>query len=228
MDFLTVLSETGCAEFGSALEMLAACKQSETPGLAAGYFSHARDEYNHASIFFSLLKSRAQKSDTKISRNYRFKPDLVLRKGYVSPNGYLVETMSKKDFVAFVYANELLAKSSFSKILAHIEATVPEDAHCIRKIMDEELRHHGMAKSYFLKTYPRMQPLQLSLYKIREDIKNRSRKFYNVNLRLLDNIFNPIYSAASFMLTPMIKYINLSHYRRTGSNLMDLSPSSII
>ena len=48
-----VLYETAHAEFGSALEMLAACKKCESPTTAFGYFHHAKDEYNHANTFFN-------------------------------------------------------------------------------------------------------------------------------------------------------------------------------
>ena len=39
--------------------------------------------------------------------------------------------------------------------------------------MKRELRHHGLAKKYFLKYYPRLQPWQLRAYKLRETIKNK-------------------------------------------------------
>ena len=47
-----VVYETAHAEFGSALEMLAACKKCESPATAFGYFHHAKDEYNPANTFF--------------------------------------------------------------------------------------------------------------------------------------------------------------------------------
>ena len=50
-----VLYETSHAEFGSALEMLAACKKAKNPSLAFGYFHHSKDEYIHTKTFFSLL-----------------------------------------------------------------------------------------------------------------------------------------------------------------------------
>ena len=49
---LPVFYETAHAELASALEMLAACKETDTPKQAFGYFMHAKDEYNHAKCFF--------------------------------------------------------------------------------------------------------------------------------------------------------------------------------
>ena len=52
----------------------------------------------------------------------------------------------------------------------------------ISQIMKDELTHHGMAKSHFLKHYPALQPWQLRLYKTREHIKTNGRKFYAVRV----------------------------------------------
>ena len=41
----------------------------------------------------------------------------------------------------------------------------------VSMIMIDELRHHNMAKEYFLKYYPNLQPGQLLMYKF--NIKNR-------------------------------------------------------
>ena len=43
---LNVLQETAYAEFGSALEMLSACKLSKKDSFCFGYFHHSKDEYN--------------------------------------------------------------------------------------------------------------------------------------------------------------------------------------
>jgi len=228
MKLAYVLSETACAEQGSALEMLSACKNSDNPSLAAGYFSHSKDEYNHASTFWKILKKRVSELDSMSSRQYRFKPESLLAKGYVSRDGFLVEKLSPKDFVAFVYVNELLAKSSFDKIHQYLEKRYPEDAFLIEMIMKDELRHHGMAKSYFIKHYPRLQPFHLSFYKLRETLKNKSRKLYDKNLKLLDRVFLPIYSLVSYSLVPFLNFIDLKQYDRDSVNLMSISPRSVL
>ena len=48
---LPVFYETAHAELASALEMLAACKKTNSPKQALGYFMHAKDEYRHAKSF---------------------------------------------------------------------------------------------------------------------------------------------------------------------------------
>ena len=114
---LEILFETIYAEHGSALEMLAACKQANNSSLAYGYFEHSKDEYNHTKTFRQILSIKAANKNIDFIRKFRITPIGLLTKGYVSNEGYLVETMSLKDFIAYVYTNELLAESSFSKIL---------------------------------------------------------------------------------------------------------------
>ena len=91
-----ILFETAHAEFGSALEMLAACKKCDSPSTSFGYFHHAKDEYNHANTFFSILKSKTKNIDVKRARQLRFRPYSVIPKGYVSPKGFLVEFLHIK------------------------------------------------------------------------------------------------------------------------------------
>ncbi len=224
---LNVLYETAHAEFGSALEMLAACKKCDSPSTAFGYFHHAKDEYNHANTFFSILKPKAKNVVVSKARELRFQPYSVITKGYVSPKGFLIEFMHLKDFIAFVYTNELLANSSFQKMLTLLGKKT-EDGEKISKIMEDELTHHGMAKKHFLKYYPALQPWQLRLYKTREHIKNNGRKFYDKNLKLLEIIFKPIYLSFSYFIGKIISFLNLNEFNREGKNLMDISQKSIL
>ena len=56
---LSVFYETAHAELASALEMLAACKGTDSPKQALGYFMHAKDEYIHYfSVAFSISSSK--------------------------------------------------------------------------------------------------------------------------------------------------------------------------
>ena len=71
---LPVFYETAHAELASALEMLAACKRTDTPNQAFGYFMHAKDEYKHAKCFFKMLSKRGKKASIKIAREFRFTP----------------------------------------------------------------------------------------------------------------------------------------------------------
>ena len=92
--YLNVILETALAEFGSALEMLKACKDSRKESMAYGYFEHAKDEYNHTQTFLSILSKFGKITDSEISRDYRFSTNSVLNKGYVSRDGYLIEIMN--------------------------------------------------------------------------------------------------------------------------------------
>jgi len=224
---LNILYETAHAEYGSALEMLAACKKSQSPSLAFGYFHHSKDEYIHTSTFFSILAKRSQQIKTNEARKLRFRPYFVRTKGYISPKGFLIDFMKIKDFIAFVYTNELLAKSSFEKI--HILlGPQTEDGEKIKQIMNDELLHHGMAKKHFLKYYPKLQPWQLMLYKTREQIKNKGRKLYEKNLKFLEIIFQPLYSIISFFIGKIITILDLKEFNRKNKNLMEISARSIL
>ena len=97
---LNVLVETAYAEYGSSLEMLAACKSADSPNLAHGYLMHSRDEYRHTKTFLSLIGKIGSTSESANKEN-RFTPGRVLTKGYISNKGYLVETMSEKKVCRF-------------------------------------------------------------------------------------------------------------------------------
>ena len=225
--YLRVMQETAYAEFGSALEMLSACKQSKQEKFCFGFFHHSKDEYNHTQVFLSLLSKYGKNINPELAREYRFAAQSLINKGYISPKGFLVETMKFKDFIAYVYTNELLAKESFEKILKLVNPFTLE-GNQISQIMKDELRHHGLAKKHFLKYYPRLQPWQLMVYRVRETLQNKGRKIYDSNLRFLDKILSPLYKSISYVAGLVIKNLNLNEFDRKGKNLMNLSSSSII
>ena len=68
---LPVFYETAHAEFASALEMLAACKKTNSPKQALGYFMHAKDEYRHAKCFFKMLSVRGKRVSIKKARDQK-------------------------------------------------------------------------------------------------------------------------------------------------------------
>ena len=224
---LNVFQETAYAEYGSALEMLSACKQSQKDSFCFGYFHHSKDEYNHTKTFLTLLKKYGQTISSDLAREYRFSPNAVINKGYVSSKGYLVETMKLKNFIAYVYTNELLAKESFEGILKLVRSN-PTDRNKISQIMEDELRHHGLAEKHFLKYYPRLQPWQLLAYRIKETLKNKGRKLYFKNLQFLDKVIGPLYSVMAQLAGLIIILINLKEFNRRGKNLMEISSKSII
>ncbi len=224
---LPIFYETAHAELASALEMLAACKVTESPKQAFGYFMHAKDEYNHARSFFEMLSKRVTKASIEIARDCRFTPPSLITKGYISKKGFLIETMKLKDFIAFVYTNELLAKSSFENILIIVGHSTQEGRR-ILSIMADELRHHGMAKKFFLNHYPALQPWQLMFYRTKETIHNKGRKIYDANLKFLDRLLTPLYRAMAYLAGTMAMKLNLNEFKRKGKNLMNISPGSIL
>ena len=224
---LPVFYETAHAELASALEMLAACKLTDSPKQAFGYFMHAKDEYNHARSFFKMLSIRGKIASTKTARDYRFTPPSLITKGYISNEGFLIETMNLKDFIAFVYTNELLAKSSFENILALVGRST-EEGKQISDIMKDELCHHGMAKKHFLNHYPSLQPWQLIFYRTRETINNKGRKIYDANLKFLDRLLTPIYRSMAYLAGTIARKLNLNEFKREGKNLMNISSNSIL
>ena len=225
---IEILNETLYAEHGSALEMLAASKSAKKTTHVNGYFQHAKDEYNHSKIFQSLLSKRSNSINISIdtARKYRFSSLGVIKKGYISKKGFLIETMKLKDFIAYVYTNELLAKESFSKILKLLKVD-SEDYIKVSNIMKDELRHHKMAKEYFLKYYPTLQPWQLQFYKLRETIQNKTRIIYYKNIKFLDKIFQPIYIFFSFFAALLLEHLNVDQFRRKNMNLINISPRSM-
>jgi len=224
---LPIFFETAHAELASALEMLAACKGTDSPKQAFGYFMHAKDEYNHAKSFFKMLSERGKRSSIETARGFRFTPPSLITKGYISNKGFLIDTMKLKDFIAFVYTNELLAKSSFENILILVGHNT-EEGKRIASIMVDELRHHGMAKKFFLKYYPALQPWQLMIYRIKETIYNKGRKLYDRNLKLLDRFLTPLYKAMAYLAGSIASKLNLNEFNRKGKNLMNISTNSIL
>ena len=224
---LPIFYETAHAELASALEMLAACKKTNSPKQALGYFMHAKDEYMHAKCFFKMLSQRGKKVSLEKARKFRFTPPSLIIKGYISSKGFLIDTMKLKDFIAFVYTNELLAKSSFENIL-NLVGSDTDEGKIISSIMMDELRHHGMAKKYFLNHYPALQPWQLFMYRLRETLQNKGRKFYDANLKLLDRMLTPLYKGMAFVAGSMARKLNLNEFKRVGKNLMEISPNSIL
>ena len=224
---LPVFYETAHAELASALEMLAACKLTESPKQSFGYFMHAKDEYNHARSFFEMLSKRGKKASIEIARDFRFTPPSLITKGYISKEGFLIETMKLKDFIAFVYTNELLAKSSFENIL-NLVGHSTEEGRTISSIMADELRHHGMAKKFFLNHYPILQPWQLMIYRTKETINNKGRKIYDANLKFLDKLLTPLYKTMAYLAGTMARKLNLNEFKRKGKNLMNISSNSIL
>jgi rubrerythrin len=241
------LVEFGYAEYGSALEMLAASKRAKSSKLKIGYINHAHDEYRHSALIFQVLDNEIKKDKVFFEKEYKFTPQNVVTKGYVDKNGFLIEKLSLKKFVEFIYSNEFLAKQSFENLIRRIndsesleilnKITQDEENHAheaqaqhkdfstftLNKIMDEEDRHWGFAKKFYTKSFPNSS---LTVAYKRETIKNKMRMFYFKNLRFMNKIFNPIINFFILIFGGIAILLNASSSH--NKNLMKISSSSIL
>jgi|TARA_B110001452_G_C15237557_1_gene428476 rubrerythrin len=237
-DLLGTIVEYAYAEYGSALEMLAAAKRAKSPKLKIGYIRHALDEYRHAGLLFQVLSNQVQKGVGKFKREYKFSPQNVIHKGYVDKEGYLIEKFPLKKFVEFVYSNEYLAKESFDYLSKRISDAksvetlkdIMEDElghaddseETLEAIQKDELVHHGMAKKFYEAKFPNAR-LQIAFK--REKMKNKFRMFYYKNLRFLNKIFDPI---LNFIINCFGKIVNLiSVPDKDKRNLMSSNSNSV-
>ena len=169
--------------------MLAAAKRAKSPKLKLGYIRHASDEYRHTALIFKVLSNQIKSGVGNFKREYKFSPQNVILKGYVDKNGYLVEKLTLKKFVEFVYSNEYLAKESFDYLCKRIkdkesiktinrimddELGHADDSHAtLEDIMKDELVHHGMAKKFYEAKFPE-EKLQKAFK--RERLKNKIKR----------------------------------------------------
>ena len=238
-DLLGTLVEFAYAEYGSALEMLAAAKKAKSPKLKLGYIRHASDEYRHTALLFKVLSNQVRKGVGKFKRDYKFSPQNVILKGYVDKDGFLVEKLSLKKFVEFVYSNEFLAKESFDDLskrigdkesLKDIDKIMQDELHhaddsqaTLNDIMKDELIHHGMAKKFYETKFPESK---LKKAFKREKMKNKLRLFYFKNAKFLNKIFDPI---MNFLITCFGKIVNLINTpKNDNQNLMLKNSKSVV
>jgi len=238
-DLLGTLVEFAYAEYGSALEMLAAAKKAKSPKLKLGYIRHALDEYRHTALIFKVLSNQVKKGVGKFKREYKFSPQNVILKGYVDKEGYLVEKFPLKKFVEFVYSNEYLAKESFDYLAKRIGDAeslktlknimkdelghADDSAATLEAIQKDELVHHGMAKKFYESKFPNSK-LQIAFK--REKMKNRFRLFYYKNTKFLTKIFDPI---LNFLISCFGRIVNLIIIPNTNKqNLMSNNSKSVV
>ena len=241
------LVEFGYAEYGSALEMLAAAKKAESSKLKIGYINHSLDEYRHSALIFKVLDNEIKKNNSYFQKEFKFTPQNVVTKGYVDKSGFLTEKLSLKKFVEFVYSNEFLAKQSFETLIKRIknsesleilnEIAQDEEKHAhgaleqhadfstskLNEIMNEEDRHWGFAKIFYNKKFP---DSNLNFAFKKEKIKNKMRIFYFKNLIFLNKIFNPIinFFIRIFGYIPML----LKPTSNDDKDLMKINSRSIL
>jgi len=239
VDLLGTLVEFAYAEYGSALEMLAAAKKAKSNKLKLGYIRHASDEYRHTSLIFKVLSNQIRNGVGKFKREYKFSPQNVVLKGYVDKQGFLVEKLSLKKFVEFVYSNEYLAQEAFdylSKRITDAESVktlgdimkdeldhADDSQTTLENIMKDELIHHGMAKKFYESKFPEAK-LQVAF--TREKLKNKLRLFYFRNVRFLGKILDPIMNFFIFSFGKIVNLISLSS--NSDKNLMSSNSKSVV
>jgi hypothetical protein len=236
---IPTLVEFAYAEYGSALEMLAAAKAVKSPRLKVGYINHALDEYRHANLIFSIVDIQLQLGVGQYNKSFKFCPQHVVTKGYVDKRGFLVEKLKTKAFVEFVYSNEFLAKEAFLSLKKRIQDTPTralideimqdEEQHAdesmltLEEIMADEDRHWGYAKKYHQAVFPNSN-LKIAFY--RERFKNRMRLLYLKNVRLLSFVFSPLIKIVIVLFGGVVSWITIKEH--LNQNLMDGDPRSII
>lgn len=238
-NLLRTLIEFSYAEYGSALEVLAAAKRTNSPKLKLGYIRHALDEYRHTALLHKVLSNQVKRGLGKFEREYKFSPQNVILKGYVDKEAFLVEKLSLKKFVEFVYSNEYLAKESFDWLTKRINDTeslktlgtiIDDEANhaddsmeTLDNIMKDELVHHGMAKKFYENKFPKAK---LEIAFKREKLKNRFRLFYFKNLMFLNKIFDPI---LNFLITCFGRIVNFIKIPKVNNeNLMSNNSNSAV
>lgn len=235
----STLVEFAYAEYGSALEMLAAAKKTDSPKLKVGYINHAMDEYRHSKLIFDVLNNEVKRNNDYFKKEFRFSPQNVVLKGYVDKKNFLVEKLKLKNFVEFVYANEFLAKDSFDNLIKRIEnsdslkilkqISKEEENHAdysvetLNTIMVEEDRHWTFAKLFYDKKFPNSN-LKTAFKK--EKLKNKLRMFYYKNVLFLNKIFDPIINGLIFIFGYITIYLKPNS--SNNKNLMSVDEKSII
>lgn len=236
---IPTLVEFAYAEYGSALEMLAAAKLTSSPKLKVGYINHALDEYRHAQLIFKIIDTQLKVSPVNYEKGFRFLPLNVVQKGYVDKDGFLVEKLKNKAFVEFVFSNEYLAKEAFQALSKRVKDSESknilqnimdeEDGHAessvetLDEIMIDEDKHWGLAKKYHEKAFPKAN-LKIAFF--RERVKNKMRLFYLKNFKILGYIFNPIIKFIVILFGWLINILRVPN--TNGVNMLLGDKSSVL
>tara|TARA_B000000460_G_scaffold243070_1_gene211534 strand:+ start:540 stop:1283 length:744 start_codon:yes stop_codon:yes gene_type:complete len=238
-NLLATLVEFAYAEYGSALEMLAAAKAVNSTKLKVGYINHALDEYRHAALILKVLGNQINNGIGTFEKSYSFTPQHVVTKGYVDKQGFLIEKLNEKKFVEFVYSNEFLAKQAFDGLakrikdaesLKVIKGIMEEEKNhaddslgTLKEIMQDEDKHWGYAKKYYENKFPESK-IESAFF--REKMKNRLRVFYLKNFKFLNKLFQPIINLTILMFGKVVSLLIIPDLNK--DNLLEQNKTSII
>ena len=111
---INYLINFGLAEFGSALDMLAAAELTHNKKLKKGYLNHAIDEFRHAEMFFDLAKKYSKDSYYKHEKNSPIS-ELGEKIRYLNFIGEkpIYSELKELDFITFVMISEQAAQKYF-------------------------------------------------------------------------------------------------------------------
>ena len=196
------LNNFGLAEFGSALDMLAAAELTTTNKLKKGYLNHAIDEFRHAQLFFNHAKNLMNKSNNN-SANVSGIAEIGERIRYLNFIGEkpIYSELNELDFINFVMISEAAAEKYFTKLSNNknfnsatrdlFSLIAKEEGHHViyAKNELEKRRKNGVKGIY--RSY-----LYIKWFRFKTDLLSNTRKFWtkfgDLILTLIFFIFIPI------------------------------------
>ena len=209
---IELIENFALAEFGSALDMLAASELSENIKLKKGYLNHAIDEFNHADLFFQHAKLMS-KNNLQIKVNSSPVAELGEKIRYLNFIGEkpIYSELKEIDFINFVMISELAAQKYFNSLSLNTSFDI-ETRNLFKKIALEEGNHveyaknelilrkkngtKGLIKSYYF----------IKWFRFKTDILANSRYLW---VFLGNQLLNIIY----FLLFPVTKVFSKRNYK---------------
>lgn len=202
----------GLAEFGSALDMLAAAELTATNKLKQGYLNHAIDEFRHAELFFNHAKNLKGQSNTYVD-DVSSVAEIGARIRYLNFIGEkpIYNELTELDFINFVMISEAAAEKYFTKLSKNMNFD-PKTRELFSLIAKEEAHHVIYAKNELEKRKKNgvkgiyKSYLYIKWYRFKTDLLSNTRKFWTI---FGDALLATIY----FIFIPINKIFFKKKYR---------------
>jgi len=208
---INYLINFGLAEFGSALDMLAAAELTHNKKLKKGYLNHAIDEFRHAEMFFDLAKKYSKDSYYKHEKNSPIS-ELGEKIRYLNFIGEkpIYSELKELDFITFVMISEQAAQKYFLSLSSNknfnnemrelFKIIAYEEGHHViyaKKELDlrKKLGHKGIKKSYYY----------IKWYRFKTDFLSNSRKYWVL-------IGNGLLNFIFYLFIPITKLFSKKNY----------------
>jgi len=217
----SIVNEFSFAEFSSALEMLFAAKKMGNIKLKKGFINHSIDEYRHYEIFTRIKKKLYNKKDYA----FRFTPQVIYNKGYISNKSFLIEKKNLNNFSVFIAANETIAKHKLENLNSLVKQKSLKLSLLIQEILIDEERHSNLSSNYSKKKLSKFK--YWLLYKKEEALSN-IRHLYANSLNKTQKVFYPVFIILLFALSKLSFKIDLKKKAKSENILEDIDPSAII